>query len=204
MLKAIETVYNGYRFRSRLEARWAVFFDELGVKYEYEKEGFDLDGVWYLPDFWLPGQKAWIEIKPKLDDHYLDLDDTKPKKLALLSEYPVYIYQGNPYPGEFLSRFLFTHNDGFTGKHIIHVSSETVMFKSSDFKPTSFFQFMHTFWSVNSLEDALNIFGEGDSREFIIDSCPRASELFDFLGCELPEYKYWMDKAFRIARQARF
>ena len=35
-LKAIETEYKGYRFRSRLEARWAVFFDACGVKWEYE------------------------------------------------------------------------------------------------------------------------------------------------------------------------
>ncbi len=53
-IKAIETVYNGYRFRSRLKARWAVFFDSLGIQYEYEPEGFDLgDAGWYLPDFWL-------------------------------------------------------------------------------------------------------------------------------------------------------
>jgi hypothetical protein len=26
-IQAIETVYRGHRFRSRLEARWAVFFD---------------------------------------------------------------------------------------------------------------------------------------------------------------------------------
>lgn len=65
MLKAIETRYNGYRFRSRLEARWAVFFDTLGVRYEYEPEGFDLDGLWYLPDFWLPEQRTWIEVKPE-------------------------------------------------------------------------------------------------------------------------------------------
>lgn len=51
-IKAIETIYNGYRFRSRLEARWAVFFDALGVKYEYEPEGFELpSGKRYLPDF---------------------------------------------------------------------------------------------------------------------------------------------------------
>jgi hypothetical protein len=51
-VKAIETVYNGYRFRSRLEARWAVFFDALGVEYEYEPEGFELpSGRRYLPDF---------------------------------------------------------------------------------------------------------------------------------------------------------
>lgn len=66
MIKAIETVYNGYRFRSRLEARWAVFFDAMGIEYRYEPEGFDLDGIWYLPDFWLPAFEngLWIEIKP--------------------------------------------------------------------------------------------------------------------------------------------
>lgn len=51
-IKPIETCYNGYKFRSRLEARWAVFFDALGVKYEYEPQGFDLgNGLKYLPDF---------------------------------------------------------------------------------------------------------------------------------------------------------
>ena len=34
--KPIETTYNGVRLRSRLEARWAVFFDALGVKWLYE------------------------------------------------------------------------------------------------------------------------------------------------------------------------
>ena len=50
-IKPIETVYQDYRMRSRLEARWAVFFDELGILWQYELEGFDLgDGVNYLPD----------------------------------------------------------------------------------------------------------------------------------------------------------
>ena len=65
MIKAIETRYKGYRFRSRLEARWAVFFDALGIEWEYEKEGYDLgEAGWYLPDFWLPSLKLYIEIKP--------------------------------------------------------------------------------------------------------------------------------------------
>ena len=51
-MKAIETEYRGYRFRSRLEARWAVFFDAIGAEWEYEPEGFLLDdGTRYLPDF---------------------------------------------------------------------------------------------------------------------------------------------------------
>jgi len=37
MLKAIETQYKGYRFRSRLEARWAVFFDSLEFTWTYEQ-----------------------------------------------------------------------------------------------------------------------------------------------------------------------
>jgi hypothetical protein len=65
MIKAIETEYKGYRFRSRLEARWAVFFDTLGIAWEYEKEGYDLgEAGWYLPDFWLPEWECFVEIKP--------------------------------------------------------------------------------------------------------------------------------------------
>lgn len=67
-LKAIQTVYRGYKFRSRLEARWAVFFDSLGIRWEYEKEGYDLDGLWYLPDFWLPELNCWAEVKGKIPD----------------------------------------------------------------------------------------------------------------------------------------
>jgi hypothetical protein len=63
-IKPIETVYKGYRFRSRLEARWAVFFDELGVKWLYEHEGFELPGVGrYLPDFYLPEFDEYVEVK---------------------------------------------------------------------------------------------------------------------------------------------
>lgn len=53
-IKAIQTEYRGYLFRSRLEARWAVFFDACGVDWEYEPEGYDLgNGGYYLPDFLL-------------------------------------------------------------------------------------------------------------------------------------------------------
>ena len=67
-IKAIETYYKGYRFRSRLEARWAVFFDAAGIKYEYEPEGFETnEGTKYLPDFYLPEYDAYVEIKPPRD-----------------------------------------------------------------------------------------------------------------------------------------
>jgi hypothetical protein len=63
-MKVLETKYRGYRFRSRLEARWAVFMDALHVPYAYEPEAYDLDGLFYLLDFWLPRLKAFLEIKP--------------------------------------------------------------------------------------------------------------------------------------------
>lgn len=72
-MKAIETEYNGFKFRSRLEARWAVFFDYMGWEYEYEPEGFQLSsGLKYLPDFLLEVDlpnfetKKWfyVEVKP--------------------------------------------------------------------------------------------------------------------------------------------
>lgn len=65
-IKPIETIYNGYRFRSRLEARWAVFFDAIGIMYEYEPEGLILsDGTEYLPDFYLPQFSCYFEVKRK-------------------------------------------------------------------------------------------------------------------------------------------
>jgi hypothetical protein len=64
-ISPIPTRYAGRSFRSRLEARWAVFYDTLGIPWTYEPEGYDLgDKGPYLPDFWLPGLRCFIEIKP--------------------------------------------------------------------------------------------------------------------------------------------
>ncbi len=82
-MKAIETIYNGYRFRSKLEAKWAVFFDQLGIRYEYEPEAFKVDNGWYTPDFFLPNVclryadtiGVCLEIKPtawEYDRPYVD------------------------------------------------------------------------------------------------------------------------------------
>lgn len=46
-VKAHPTKYNGVQYRSRLEARWAAFFDLIGWKHEYEP--IDLPG--WSPDF---------------------------------------------------------------------------------------------------------------------------------------------------------
>lgn len=64
--RAIETRYKGYRFRSRLEARWAVYFDSLGLQWEYEPDGFELSsGERYLPDFKVRAPRAWLWFEVK-------------------------------------------------------------------------------------------------------------------------------------------
>lgn len=63
MLKAIDTIYDGHRFRSRAEARWAVFFKSFGVAYQYEPQGYRVNGEPYLPDFFLPELNLWLEVK---------------------------------------------------------------------------------------------------------------------------------------------
>lgn len=62
-IKPIQTSYAGCFFRSRLEARWAVFFDHLGIPWEYEPQGYETGAGRYLPDFWLPEMRMWAEVK---------------------------------------------------------------------------------------------------------------------------------------------
>jgi len=91
-LPAIETEYNDCRFRSRIEARWAVFMSSLGITYWYEYQDYLLDGVRYLPDFWLPKLECYLEVKgaePTEEERRLA------RLLALYSHKPVYIVAGN-------------------------------------------------------------------------------------------------------------
>lgn len=89
-LKAIQTEFRGVLYRSRIEARWAVAYTVLGVPFEYEKEGYDLgEAGFYLPDFWLPQQKCWVEIKgqkPTADE------EARCYALARASGHPVILF----------------------------------------------------------------------------------------------------------------
>ena len=60
----IWTVYRGTRFRSRLEARWAAFFDLIRWRWVYEP--FDAEG--YIPDFLITGKRGLlVEVGPCVD-----------------------------------------------------------------------------------------------------------------------------------------
>ncbi len=62
-ITAIPTTHNGIKMRSRLEGKVASLFDSHGLKWMYEAEGLDINGIWYLPDFWIPELKCFVEVK---------------------------------------------------------------------------------------------------------------------------------------------
>lgn len=95
MITPIETIYKGWRFRSRLEARWAVFFETMGIEWEYEPETFwlpEFDEA-YLPDFriLLDGRPVFVEVKPPGGDF------TKADHFCSTGEYIIFA-EGAPAP----------------------------------------------------------------------------------------------------------
>lgn len=92
-IPAIETRAYGCRFRSRTEARWAVFLTEAGFDWEYEPEGAELDAGWYLCDFRVTGPTAvqvWLEVKPVVDA----VDDPRWAELAARSGMMLFTVRG--------------------------------------------------------------------------------------------------------------
>lgn len=98
-IKAIPATYNGIKFRSRTEARWAVFFDALGVRWEYEHEGYQLPSGWYLPDFWLPEVNGgiFVEIKPEREATREEI--RKLFEVVVATRLPAVMFHGSPGDG---------------------------------------------------------------------------------------------------------
>jgi hypothetical protein len=117
--KAIETAYNGILFRSRTEARIALFLDLMGIEWSYEPEGFDVNGQWYLPDFYLPLYDAFWEVKAF--DSQLD-KKTRDLLVSLSSQIqkPLILSIGTPRLGleEFDGRRKLRQYNGFALKII--------------------------------------------------------------------------------------
>ena len=182
--KPIETHYKGYRFRSRLEARWAVFLDALGTEWVYEKQGYDIDGTWYLPDFWLPyapmrheGWGNWIEIKP------LPLSEAETNLLAGLARetgHRTYALCGQPWPGEYKVYIFQHHHHGVPER--IPILSEGVIVEIDPHAGNEF----------ETMGRCLRVSYQQGSFPFV------------------ESYSFWqggvggLDRAFRAARQARF
>lgn len=93
-IPAIPTFYNGVQYRSRTEARTAVFFDYFGIRHEYEPRKYHLNGIVYIPDFWLTDYKLWVETKGQKPT---DREREKARRLFYHEGYPVFIVSGVPY-----------------------------------------------------------------------------------------------------------
>jgi len=92
-IQSLPTEYEGITYRSRTEAKWALFFKENSIPFAYEAEGFDLGGVKYLPDFFLTVGNCWFEVKP-FDPTGREID--KAKRLAVATRRLVFIAPGAP------------------------------------------------------------------------------------------------------------
>lgn len=144
--KPIETIYNGYRFRSRLEARWAVFFDVLGIEYEYEPEGINEDGINYLPDFYLPEFFSYFEVKRKgLPENARDIAIDKIQYGAYTDTFSGIIAFGDPMDDELFIFCQETDDDGggsYNGAITIGLHPETkkpYLFTYDDSRERQFF-----------------------------------------------------------------
>jgi len=200
-IKPIETVYNGYKFRSRLEARWAVFFDKLGIAYDYEAEGYDLGGVWYLPDFWLRDNEVFAEIKPMAE--LRDYDEKQSEEyneeirskngeiikyqimagmLSDQSQKDVLVIIGSPWPNEYFIH-LYPPTDDTTLRNI-HEPSPRLQFGEC--------RRCHAIWLWHPYD-----FGIHFDTRINVPECKGCWERY-------PTDFERLDVAFTSARQARF
>ena len=193
-----ETIYKGFRFRSRLEARWAVFLDSLGVEYEYEPEGFNLPGVGaYLPDFRVmcyadrghdcEPYPLYIEVKGRMDE----ASAAKIKTFSYYDRIDAYCdsFPDNPAPSGRKSLLIVSNIP--TAQSIEDISDSSVM------------------GSYNSIGFDLCPFNYEtvDSDYFAAYPCVDHGR-FGLLGDDC-HYLHWGDHlhtlyAYKAARQARF
>lgn len=217
-IKPIETYYNGYRFRSRLEARWAVFFDSGHIPYEYEPEGYRLqDGTLYLPDFYLPELSMHVEVKRDTAD---GIEEVKNKcanaitwggpiqRILILSNIP----EGKSpdggiwhFPVIYWSAYgvvwgwFFFHDDWSTQERHVGGNISAASYPASNW-------YLFSDWAKQKRKvpkDSILAVSDYDLRRFRDPNW--RSEIEEWLDKDVQESQNEVTfKAFRAARQARF
>lgn len=217
-IKPIETEYKGYRFRSRLEARWAVFFDAAGIRYVYEPEGFQVDlgdkVIRYLPDFYLPDFGIYVEVKGS--DEQLRADAEKIGWCIDFAATPVsdglLILGPIPYDASRLPVFDFLYwNKGVEAvKSTFVITEGKARFLYDTLRPSTV-QAVPADEAWEDVVDWLAPFYGGGSRSSFCDcDVPEGvsvnSQCFDPL-CMRADYSeptYQINRCYAKARQARF
>jgi hypothetical protein len=94
-----------------------VFFDALDIRWQYETEGFILPCGYYLPDFWLPDQRLWLEIKGseptenELDRWFEFAEAADENWESMVEEDPSSMRTISPLPDEWRGRALLAFGD---------------------------------------------------------------------------------------------
>lgn len=104
-VRAIPTLYDGELFRSRLEIRWKIFFESLGIESTDEPGTHCLISGNYIPDLWLPECEMFVEIKSHGNELSPD-DPIRYKELADATGSLVMRVKGYPAPGRYAVRLF--------------------------------------------------------------------------------------------------
>lgn len=92
-IQPIPTFYKGITYRSRVEARWQIFFNRLNLHAVWEKEGYPLPSGWYLPDYWITTLEHFAEVKGK---EFSDVEIERCRELAIATGFPVLLLPDVP------------------------------------------------------------------------------------------------------------
>lgn len=129
-VRPIVTHWAGCRFRSKTEAHWAVFFEYIGLDWEWEYQGFEMPNLpRYLPDFYFERSRNVVEIKgtdqhrePAIEKCKIiakHLYETAPEKRKHVCHLPYgsgscYLMEGRPGAPNFamFSVTYWRHDDG--------------------------------------------------------------------------------------------
>lgn len=86
---------DGINYRSRKEARWAVLFDYLGIRYCYELNKYRRASGASIPDFYLPEYEVFYEVGPESIEVH-EAKQEKAQELANATGIPVLVTRGFP------------------------------------------------------------------------------------------------------------
>lgn len=191
-MNAIETLYNGYRFRSRLEARWAVFFDAAGIEYQYEPEGYiGYNDLPYLPDFYLPAFGVFAEVKgsdeqlrqdaPKIEGA-IDFNATPVSAgLILLGQIP----NGDAFTQIPVFTFLFCWKGVVEGECIFDIWNGKATL-------------------VSSCQDEADLYALENGGDFPDGATVKARYMNMGYGEAICTDPHYINRCYELARQARF